>query len=134
MISAEGFETLRSIARAGQDYAAIKQLLEATQWEINDDNTDFGYLHVFIPDETDKCYRLIIGYDDPDRPPYSLLTFSLFPPSEQQLEAFNAAFHSAAEAIAQHVGAPTTGGERQLSFRKWSYAYYRWSLPEGEFT
>jgi hypothetical protein len=134
MISAEDFDTVRSIARAGQDYAAIRELLATTNWEIGADDTDLGFLRVFIPDETDKCYRLIIGYRDPERPPYSLFTFGLFPDSEEHLEAFNSAFHSVAETIAQFIGAPTVSGERQPTYRKWSYAHYRWSLPEGEFT
>jgi hypothetical protein len=134
MISADDFNTLRSIAQAGQDYDAIKRLLEGTEWGIDEDDIAPGFLRIFIPDATDKCYRLIIGYRDPDRPPYSFLTFSLFPASEEHLAAFNSAFHSAAEAIAQFLGAPTVSGERKLDFRKWSYAYYRWSLPEGEFT
>jgi hypothetical protein len=134
MISAESFETLRSIARAGQDYAEIRRLLATTDWEIEADETNLGFLRVFIPDETDKYYRLIIGYRDPDRPPYSLLSFYLFPDSEENLAEFNAAFHSVAEAIAQYFGTPTVSGERRPSFRTWSYAHYRWSLPEGEFT
>jgi hypothetical protein len=120
--------------KAGQDYGAIKQLLEGTEWRIDEDDVDLGFLEIFIPDATVECYRLIIGYRDPDRPPYSFLTFSLFPASEGQLAAFNSAFHSAAEAIAQFLGAPTVSGERKLDFRTWSYAHYRWSLPEGEFT
>ena len=134
MISAEEFDIVRSIARAGDDYATIKQLLATTDWEIGADDTDLGFLRIFIPDETDKCYRLIIGYRDPEHPPYSLLTFGLFPDSEEHLERFNSTFHSAAEAIAQWLGAPTVSGERELSYRTWSYAHYRWSLPEGEFT
>jgi hypothetical protein len=134
MISAEEFETLRSIARAGDDYAAIKQLLAGTNWEIEEDDTDLGFLRIFIPDETDECYRLIIGYRDPERPPYSLLSFYVFPDSEENLAAFNSAFHSVAETIAQYLGAPTVSGEYQPTYRKWSYAHYRWSLPEGEFT
>lgn len=134
MISAEDFNTLRSIAQAGQDYDAIKRLLEGAAWGVDEDDADLGFLRIFIPDATDECYRLIIGYRDPDRPPYSFLTFALFPASEEKLAAFNLVFHSAAEAIAQFLGAPTVSGERKLDFRTWSYAYYRWSLPEGEFT
>lgn len=133
MISAEEFDTVRSIARAGDDYATIKELIAGTRWKIDEDNTDLGFLRVFFH-MPDNCYRLIIGYRDPERPPYSLLTFGLFPDSEEHLEAFNSAFHSAAEAIAQYLGAPTVSGERKPSYRTWSYAHYRWSLPEGEFT
>jgi hypothetical protein len=134
MISAEDFDTLRSIARAGEDYATIKQLLAATQWEVEEDNADLGFLRVFITYDSDKHYRLIIGYRDSDRPPYSLLTLSVFPDSEEHIAAFNAAFHSTAETLARYVDAPSASGERQLSSRTWSYAYCRWSLPEGEFT
>ena len=141
MISAEDFNTLRSIAQAGQDCHAIKRLLEATEWRIDEDDTDLGFLRIFIPDVMDGFYRLIIGYRDPEPPPqhslrapYSLLTFSVFPDSEEHLPGFNSVFHSAAETIAQYIGAPTASGERKLDFRTWSYAYYRWSLPEGEFT
>jgi hypothetical protein len=109
-------------------------LLATTDWEIAADDTDLGFFRVFIPDETDKYYRLIIGYNDPDRPPYSLLSFYVIPHSEENLAAFNSAFHSVAEAIAQWLGAPTVSGERKPSYRTWSYAHYRWSLPEGEFT
>jgi hypothetical protein len=134
MISAEDFDTLRSIARARQDHAAIKELLGPTQWIIDEDNTEHGYIYVLVPDETVKVYQhLMLGYDNPDRPPYSSLTVAIFPAKSEHLEEFNAAFHSAAETISQYVGAPTTGGERKLSFRTWTYAYYRWSLPEGEF-
>jgi hypothetical protein len=133
MISAEEFETLRSIARAGDDYAAIKELVAATGWKVDEDDTDLGFLRIFLHD-SDNYYRLIIGYRDPERPPYSLLTFGLFPDSEEHLDAFNSAFHSAAETIAQYIGAPTVSGEYQPTHRKWSYAHYRWSLPEGEFT
>jgi hypothetical protein len=134
MISAKGIDTLRSIARASEDYGTIKQLLAEMQWKIDADEVGLGFLRVFIPDTADECYRLIIGYRDPDRPPYLLLTFSLFPDSEEHIAAFNAAFHAVADAIAQHLGAPNASGERRLSFRTWSYAYQRWSLPEGEFT
>src|SRR5262249_44733954 len=102
--------------------------------EIDEDNTDLGFLRIFILDAADQYYRLIIGYRDPDHPPYSLLSFYVFPDSEEHLVAFNSAFHSTAEAIARYLGAPTLRGDRRLSFRTWSYAYERWSLPEGEFT
>ena len=125
---------VRSIARAGGDYDTIKRLLAETQWEIEVDEVDLGFLRVFIPDAKDECYRLIIGYRDPGHPPYCLLTFSLFPDSEEQLAAFNAAFHSAAQTLSRSLGVPTASGERRLSFRAWPYAYQRWSLPEGEFT
>ena len=74
-------------------------MLSETQWEIEADEVDLGFLRVFIPDADDECYRLIIGYRDPDRPPYCLLTFSLFPDLEEHLAAFNATFHSAAQAL-----------------------------------
>lgn len=134
MISAKDTETIRSIVRAGSDYDAVKRLLGETQWEIEADEVDLGFLRVFIPDTDDKCYRLIIGYRDPDQPPYCLLTFSLFPDSEEHLAAFNAAFHSAAQALTRYLGVAIASGERRLSFRTWPYAYQRWSLPEGEFT
>jgi len=134
MISAQDIEAIRSIARAGGDYDNIRRLLGQTQWEIEADEVDLGFLRIFIPDATDGCYRLIIGYRDPDHPPYSLLTFSLFPDSEEHLAAFNSAFYSAAETLTRHFGAPTASGDRRLSFRTWPYAYQRWSLPEGEFT
>ncbi|MDB6017498.1 MAG: hypothetical protein JWR19_1987 [Pedosphaera sp.] len=134
MISGKDIDTLRSIARAGGDYDAIKRLLAETQWEIDADEVDLGFLRIFVPDVIDERYRLIIGYHDPDHPPYSLLTFSLFPDSEERIAAFNSAFHSVGDAITRHLGAPIAKGERQLSFRTWSYAYQRWSLPEGEFT
>jgi len=134
MVSAKDIEIIRSIARAGSDYDTIKRLLAETQWEIEADEVDLGFLRVFIPDSKDECYRFIIGYRDPDHPAYCLLTFSVFPDLEEHLGAFNAAFHSAAQALTQHFGAPVASGERQLSFRTWPYAYQRWSLAEGEFT
>jgi len=133
MISDKDMNTLRAISRAGEDYSTIKRLLAETQWKIDEDDVDLGFLRVFIPDAADE-YRLIIGYRDPHHPPYSLLTFFLFPDSEDYLAAFNTAFHSAAEAIARHLGPPTACGDHRLSFRTWTYAYQRWSLPEGEFT
>src|SRR5712672_410554 len=117
MLSAKNIETIRSIARAGSDYDAIKRLLVETQWEIETEEVDLGFLRVFIPDADDECYRLIIGYRDPDHPPYCLLTFSLVPDSEEHLAAFNAAFHSAVQTLARYFGAPTASGDRRLSFR-----------------
>jgi hypothetical protein len=134
MISAKDIERIRSIIRAGSDYVAIKRLLAETEWEIEADEVDLGFLRVFIPDPVDECYRLIIGYRDPERPPYCLLTFSLSPDSEEHLAAFNAAFHSAAQTLIRHFGEPAASGQRQLSFRTWPYFYQRWSLPDGEFT
>ncbi len=134
MISANDIEILRSIARAGNDYDVIKRLLAGTQWRIEEDQVDLGFLRVFIPDAVDQFYRLIIGYRDPDRPPYSILTFSLFPDSKEHLAAFDSAFKSVAEALTTCLGTPTVTGKHQLNFRTWPYAYQRWSLPEGEFT
>ena len=137
MISGKDIATLRLIAAAGSDYDAIKRLVAETQWEIEEDEVDLGFLRIRIADATEESYRLIIGYRDPDHPPYSLLTFSgfgQFPDSEEHLATFNSAFHSAAEVLTRHLGAPTTSGDRRSSFRKWSYAYQRWSLLEGEFT
>jgi hypothetical protein len=134
MISAKDIDTLRAIARAGDDYGTIRRVVDATKWEIDEDDTDLGFLRIFIPDAADKYYRLIIGYRDPEHPPYSLLSFYVFPDSEEHLAAFSSAFQSAADAISQYFGAATLSGERRLSFRTWSYAYRRWSLPEGEFT
>jgi len=134
MISAKDIDTIRSIARAGDDYSTIKQLLAETQWEIEDDDVDLGFLRVFIPDAADGCYRLIIGYRDPDHPPYSLLTFSLFPDSEEHVAKFNSAFQSVAKTLTRYFGAPTASGDHRLSFRSWPYAFHRWSLPEAEFT
>jgi hypothetical protein len=133
MISGKDIETIRSIAKAGDDYGTIKRLLVENQWEIDQDEVDLGFLRISIPD-ADECYRLIIGYRDPDFPPYSLLTFSIFPDSEEHLAAFNSTFRSAADAITRHLGGPSASGDHRLSFRTWSYAYRRWSLPEGEFT
>ena len=135
MISPEDIDVLRSIAEAGDNYHEIKRLVSATGWEIEADERDLGFMRVFIPDASDDCYRLIIGYHDPDHPPYSLITFSIFADSEEHIEAFNAAFHSVADALTQWLGAPSATGERRPSFRTtWPYAYKRWSLPEGEFT
>ena len=134
MISTKDIEMVRSIARAGGDYATIKRLLAETRWEIEEDEVDLGFLRVFIPNATDECYRLIIGYRDPEHPPYCLLTFFLVPESEEHLAAFNAAFESASQTLTQSFGVPTVSGSRQLSFRTWPYSYRRWSLPEGEFT
>jgi len=134
MISRKDIDTLRSIVRAGDDYSTIKRLLGETQWQIEQDDVDLGFLRIFIPDAADECYRLIIGYRDPDHPPYSLLTFSLFPDSQEHLATFNVAFHSAAETLTRYFGPPTESGDHQLSFRTWPYAYQRWSLPEAEFT
>jgi len=134
MISARDITTLRSIARAGGDYATIKQLLSGTSWKIDEDEVDLGFLRIFIPDAADECYRLIIGYRDPDHPPYLLLSFSVFPAAGEQLAAFNAAFQSVTATLTQSFGPPNVSGDHRLSFRTWSYAYHRWSLPEGEFT
>lgn len=134
MLSAEDFDTVRSIARAGSDYGEIKRLLATTNWEMDADDTDLGFLRFFIPDETDKFYRLIISYRDLDHPPYSLITFHISPDSEEHLPAFNAAFHATAEAISQFLDAPTISGERRPSYRSWSYAWCRWSFRENEFT
>jgi hypothetical protein len=134
MISAKDIATIRSIARAGIDYNTIKGLLCETLWEIEADEVELGFLRVFIPDTDDEYYWLIIGYRDPDRPPYCLLTFFLFPDSEEHLAAFNAAFDSTAQALTLYFGPPTASGEHQLSLRTWPYSYRRWSLPEGEFT
>jgi hypothetical protein len=78
MISAKDIERIRSIARAGSDYDTIKRLLGETEWEIEADEVDLGFLRVFIPDAGGECYRLIIGYRDPDHPPYCLLSFFSF--------------------------------------------------------
>src|SRR5215831_14449037 len=134
MISAKDIETIRSIVRAGADYDTIKRVLSQTQWEIEADEVDLGFLRVFISDAVDQSYRLIIGYRDPDHAPYSLLTFSLVPDSEEHLATFNAAFDSVAQTLTRFFGVPTASGSRQLSFRTWPYSYRRWSLPEGEFT
>ena len=134
MISAKDMDIVRSIARAGDDYGTIKQLLGGTEWEIDEDATDLGFLRVFIPDVIDEFYRLIIGYRDPDHPPYLLLSFYVFPDSEEHLALFSSAFQSTAETLAGHMGPPTIRGDHRLSFLTWSYAYQRWSLPEGEFT
>lgn len=134
MISAKDIEILRSIGRAGSDYDAIKGLLAETQWEIEEDEVDLGFLRIFIHDASGECYRLIVGYRDPDHPPYFLLTLAVLPEFERHLAEFNKSYRSAAETLTRHFGAPTMSGERQFSFRSWPYAYYRWSLPEGEFT
>jgi hypothetical protein len=135
MISGQDIEILRSITRAGGDYGTIKRLLAETDWKIDEDDTDLGYLRILIPtDLANEYYTLIIGYQDPNHAPYSLLTFACFPDSEERIAAFNAEFRSAAEAINRHLGKPATSGDRRLSFRTWSYSYQRWSLPEGEYT
>ncbi|MFO1511446.1 MAG: hypothetical protein U1F83_00790 [Verrucomicrobiota bacterium] len=134
MITGKEIDTLRLIAKAGSDYGTIKRLLSETRWQVEQDAVDLGFLRIFIPDASDECYRLIIGYSDPDHPPYFLLTFSLFPDSEEHLAAFNLKFHTVADALTQYFGAATASGDHQLSFRKWPYAYERWSLPEAEFT
>ena len=134
MISANDIEILRAINQAKDNYELIKQLLARTQWEIEEDETDLGFLRVFIPDATNEFYRLIIGYRDPNRPPYLILTFSLFPDSKLHLAAFDSAFKFTAGFLTAHLGAPTVTGKHQLKFREWPYAYQRWSLPDGEFT
>jgi len=118
MISAKDIDTIRSIARAGYDYNTIKRLLAETQWEIEDDDVDLGFLRVFIPDAADGCYRLIIGYRDPDHPPYSLLTFSLFPDSEEHVAKFNSAFQSVAKTLTRYFGAPTASGDHRCHFAR----------------
>ena len=134
MISSDDIDTLRAIARAGDDYGTIRRLLADRRWQIEEDDVDLGFLRVLIRDAGDERYRLIIAYRDPGRPPYSLLTLSVFPDSEEHLAAFNAAFQSAAETLTRYLGAPAASGDHRLSFRTWPYAYRRWSLPEAEFT
>ena len=134
MISANDIEILRSLARVGDNYVEIKRLLAGTQWDIEADEVDLGFLRIFIPDATDKLYRLIIGYRDPDHPPYLILTLSVFPDLKETIAAFDSAFRTAAEAFTHSFGVPALSGKHQRSFREWSYAYQRWSLPEGEFT
>ncbi|PWU20039.1 MAG: hypothetical protein C5B50_04930 [Verrucomicrobia bacterium] len=134
MISAKDINILRSIARAGEDYDTIKRLISETGWEIDEDETTLGFLRIYIPDMVDKYYRLIVGYRDPDRPPYSLLSFYIFPGSEEQIPGFNTAFQQTAKILAGRFGPPALTGDHRLSFRTWSYMYQRWSLPEGEFT
>src|SRR5215467_11373549 len=102
MLSEKDIETIRSIAAAASHYDTIKRLLCGAQWEIEADEVGVGFLRVFIPDVDDECYRLIIGYRDPNHPPYCLLTFSLFPDSEEQIPSFNAAFHRTADALTNY--------------------------------
>jgi hypothetical protein len=135
MISATDMSVLRSIARAGDDYEEIKRYVVTQSWKIVEDELDLGYMQVTIPSPTgSEEYRLIIGYRDPQRPPYLLLSFFLFPDSQENIPAFNWAFRWAADVIGQILGPATVTGKHQLSFRSWPYAYHRWSLPEAEFT
>lgn len=135
MISSKYLDTLRSIARARDDYSTIKRLVAETDWKIDEDETDLGYLRILIPaDLGGQYYTLIIGYNDPNRAPYSLLTFACFPDSEKHIPAFNELFRSVAEDITRHLGNPSVSGDHRFSFRTWPYSYHRWSLPEGEFT
>ena len=135
MITGKETETLRSIMRAGGNYGTIKGLLAKTDWEISEDPFDPGYLRISIPaDLPNQHFTLITCYRDPDRPPYSLLTFACFPDSEEHVAAFDALFASVAEVLTQHLGQPNVSGDHRLSFRTWSYSYRRWSLPEGEYT
>src|SRR3974390_2194084 len=134
MISSKYIDTIRSIAQAGDNYDEIKRLLAPTGWEITEDERRLGYLKLFIPDATDKCYRLIICYRDPQRPPYSIFSFFIFEDKAEKIAAFNAAFQSTADFLAKHFGTPGAVGNRQPSHRPWSYSYKRWSLPEGEYT
>src|SRR6266404_9042102 len=127
MISAKDIDVLRSIARAAGRYDEIKRQLAAVEWRILEDKVALGYLSALVPDSSNsQGYRLIIGYRDPEHPPYCLLSFFLFADSEERIAAFNSAFHSVADAIKQILGAPTSTGEHRLSFRNWSYSYHRW--------
>jgi hypothetical protein len=134
VISAKDIDLLRSIAKAGSDYDAIKRLLDQTHWEIEEDDVDLGFLRIFIHDAGGDGYRLIISYCDPNHPPYFLLSFTVLPDVEENLPALNSAFRSAAETLTRFFGPPTLAGERRFSFRTWPYAYHRWTLPDGEFT
>jgi hypothetical protein len=135
MISGKDLDTLRSIARVGDDYARIKRLLAKTDWKISEDETELGFLRIDVPADVEgEYYTLIICYRDPERPPFSLLTFACFGDSEEQIAAFNELFLSVAEAITRHFGETTFSGDHRLSFRTWSYSYHRWSLPEAEYT
>lgn len=134
MISSKDIDIFRSIVRAGDDYEAIKRLLTGTQWTIDEDKVSLGFLRILVPDSSDESYRLIVGYRDPDHPPYCLLTFYLFPDAEDQLTAFNSAFDTVSKTLTQSLGVPTLKGDYQHSFRTWPYFYQRWSLPEAEFT
>src|SRR5215469_11967530 len=110
MLTGNDIDILLSIARVGDNYDELKRLLATTGWELAEDDTDLGFLRIFIPDATDKSYRLIIGYRDPHHPPYSLLTFSLFPDSQEHIAVFNSAFHSIASILTQHLGTPSASG------------------------
>lgn len=135
MITDHDLAVLRSITRAGADYDQIKRELARTSWWITDEDLDSGYLRVAVSiDGEDEGYSLIIGYRDPEHPPYCLLTFCVFCEAADQIPAFNTAFHTVADVLKQHLGEPTRSGSRQFSFRTWPYAYHRWTLPEGEFT
>lgn len=133
MISAKDIDLLRSIAKAGSDYDAVKRLVNGMQWEINGDEVGVG-LTAYIRDASGERYRLIIGCQDPYHPPYFLLTFTVLPEFEEDLPEFNAVFQTAVEMLTRCFGPATVSGTRQFSFRSWPYAYHRWSLPEGEFT
>lgn len=47
MLTSKDIEILRSIARAGSDYDAIKRSLAGTPWEIEENGVDLGFLHIF---------------------------------------------------------------------------------------
>ena len=95
MISPKDLDTIRSIARTGGDYGAIKQLLAGTTSKIEEDAVDLGFLRVFILDAADECCRLITGYHDPDRPALFIAHVFRVSRFEEHLAAFNAAFQSA---------------------------------------
>src|SRR6266849_163881 len=107
MISAKDMGALRLIAQAGDDYEQIKRLVAAEEWKILEDNAALGYMSVTIPRASSpERYRLIIGYRDPEHPAYSLLSFFLFPDSQEHIAAFNSAFHSVSDAIKRILGTP----------------------------
>jgi hypothetical protein len=60
MISDKDIDTLRAIARAGDDYRTIRRVVDATKWETDEDDTELGFLRIFIPDVIDKYYRLML--------------------------------------------------------------------------
>jgi hypothetical protein len=79
MISLEDIGIVRSIAGAGDDYSRIKELVGATTWEIEADDTDLGFVRIFIPDAEDEFYRLITVIAAPSASPTCCSHFTLSP-------------------------------------------------------
>src|SRR5438128_3988090 len=111
--SGDAISVLRAISRAGFGYERTKELAEAANWKLVDNEVDVGYVafDMFLLPSKEVRRRLAVEVSESSRPPRAFVLLFYFEEYDVQREPFDQAYRSLSEELASILGPPSLSGD-----------------------